>query len=104
MIDGPAHAGLGAEVDDPVDPVGGQRRFEAGGIGEILTEQGEAGAFERGGAGLLQIEAVIGGEAIQPDDGFAARQQGPADGRSDEAGCACDKSNHYKAGWRTMAA
>ena len=71
VLDAVAHAGLRAEVDDAVEPVGVGQRFQRVGIGEVDPLEAEALAEmlrEAVEAGLLERGIVISVEVVDADD------------------------------------
>ena len=95
-----AHARLRAEMDDPVEVLIGETRFESGVIGEIGFDRDEAVArrvFDAGDAVALQLHRVIGIEAVETDDPLAPRAELFGNRRSDEPRRSGDQNRHNRA-------
>ena len=92
-----ADAGLGPEMDNPVEPCIVQRRIERGEVCEVdpLEEEGVAKMLaETGEAGFLEGRNVIIVDDVDADDGVAALQQGARSCRADEPSCTCHENAH----------
>lgn len=98
VLDGIAHAGLRAEMDDAVELGTFQRRAEARIIGEILAVEREAVAAhlaQIGKARFLQPHVVIVVEIVDADDLIAARQELAGKTVTDKPGRAGDENAHF---------
>src|SRR5690242_10159406 len=91
-----ANAGLGSEVDYPVDLAMsvGQRQHRLA-VGDIEFEEGEGLAVTQWlHPGELQDRIVVRAEIVDSQDRLAPRQQGMRDLATDEAGHAGDQNGH----------
>ena len=100
VLDGVAHAGLGGQVDNPVEPVFAEAGFHCGAVCQVGADEGVGAAgFGGGGFQLLQPRFFQGGvvvvvDAVEADHAVAAFEQPLGGVKADEAGVTGDEYVH----------
>ena len=93
-----ADAGLGGQMDDGVEAIGGKQFAKRRAIGDVaLLEVEIRVSGEFGQAGFLQLRVIVGIEIVERDDGAAVGEQTPRDVKADEAGRPSDQNRLHRA-------
>lgn len=93
-----ADAGLGSEVDDGLETVGGKQFRNRITIGEIVLREKKARVpGELGQPSSFQIRVVIGIEVVERDNRAAVGEQASRDVKADEASRPSDKNRLHRA-------
>src|SRR5688572_5006348 len=95
MVERVTHAGLRGEMDDALERLPGEHRFNRLPVGEIGLDEAEAvPALEARKPRLFQRDIVIGAEIVEADHLIAAIEEPGRGVKTDEAGGAGDKYAH----------
>src|SRR3990167_1818013 len=89
-----AYAGLGAEVNNPIDLLAEQAGRECACVAKVDVQKAVGCSvlcLETRDARALEVERIIGREIVDSNDLFAAIEQGLRDVHTDKASCTSDE-------------
>jgi hypothetical protein len=90
VVDRVADAGLGGEVNDDAETVGGEEGFHLAAVGEVDAGEGEGVALlEPFEPGLLEGRVVVVVEVVEADHLAALTEEALGEVEADEAGRPC---------------